>query len=151
VTTHRGALVRWAHGVVIDWTLHITSGLPSAVAEDRFDQIVSDLWEQEHLPAGPRGLPLALALLLRAARGLPADLAWRHSVLKDAPAVAPVTAKAWRPLLQDGKPFDQTNGAVELDDEPARGTDASDARTALEKGAASAAAFGYFTGGGSGF
>ena len=147
----RGSVVAWAHGVVIDWTLHVTSGLPQAVADDRFEQIVSDLWEQEHAASGPRGLPLAIALLLRAARGVPADLVWRRSALRDAPAARPVAAKTWQPLQQGSAPFDQTNGAVDLDDELTRDTDASDARRSLEKGAASAAAFGYFTGGGGGF
>ena len=68
------ALVRWAHGVVVDRTLRVTRGLPAPVAQDRFDQIVSDLWEQEHAPSSGSGALLAGSILLRALLGAPADL-----------------------------------------------------------------------------
>lgn len=143
------ALVRWAHGVVVDRTLRVTRGLPGPVAQDRFDQIVSDLWEQEHAPASGTGTLLAGSILLRALRGVPADLAWRRHALAEAAATPPAPVPPRIPLQADAHLFDQTNGAVDLESDPAPVDDGAEVRGLLLKGVASSAAFG-FLGGGSG-
>jgi hypothetical protein len=136
-----GRTVRWAHGLVVDWTLHLTRGLPEDVARDRVDQIVSDLWEQEHATARTRRSALTLSLLLRAALGVPSDIAWLRDARSRAAgegSASPLrieqpgtgtrstamsrkqhrlpAGKPWIPLVDDGeKPFDQTNGVVDFD------------------------------------
>lgn len=147
--TRRGA-VGWAHGVVIDRTLRLTRGLPDAIARDRFDQIASDLWEHEHDFAARGRSPLATAasILLRSARGIPADLGWRWRELAEARRTAsPVPARPWTPLRAEGRPFDQTNGSVDLDEAHPRADDGAEVRDLLAKGVAANAAFGLFGGG----
>jgi hypothetical protein len=139
---------RWAHGVVIDWTLHLTRGLPGEVARDRFEQIRSDLWEQEADAGGRGGVRLAASLLLRTALGVPADLGWRRHALAAAPPPAPARARAWVPLT-DERPFDQTNGAIDFDVPDAH--DASDVEgDLLAKGLSSNTVNVGFFGGGTG-
>lgn len=140
-----GRATRWAHGVVIDWTLRVTRGLPEEVARDRFDEIASDLWEQEHASRA-RDLPLAAALLLRALRGVTADLSWRHAVRSAARSPQREPQKVLRPLTAEGRPFDQTNGALATDDRAPH--DAFDAERHLVDKAVAATLMGGWTSGG---
>ena len=65
--THRSIVV-WLVG---RWVRLYTFGLPRTLAEDRRNEIGSDLWESTEAGLGSR------QTLLRAANGVPADLAWR--------------------------------------------------------------------------
>ncbi len=121
-----------ARAAVADWTLLLVRGLPEAVARDRFDEIASDLWEHQHDAEahGRTSAGIAASILERAIRGVPADLQWRWTVgrrpdlrlegipmtMKPNPA-----AKPWVHLTGPEKPFDQTNGVVDLG-----GADATD-------------------------
>lgn len=131
---------RWARSVVADWTLLLVGRLPERVARDRFDEITSDLWEQQHDAEARdrRPLRIAASILLRAARGVPADLAWRWTEAHrpaSATVTAPAAARAWVHLAGTGHSFDQTNGVVDFDVEDKH--DASRTELSLlEKGAA---------------
>ena len=59
--------------LILRWCELYTRGLSPAVAGDRRDELASDLWE--HAAHEPRP---AAAMLSRAIRGVPADLAWRY-------------------------------------------------------------------------
>ena len=113
----RSAAHRFAREVALSWTLKITEGLPRRIGEDRRAELVSDLWE--HADAAARaGQPqwrLALSILMRTLRGMPADLTWRAGVLRTARrAMVPAVAAPPMPLAVPL--FDQTNGALVTDD-----------------------------------
>lgn len=145
-----------ARDVVADWTLLLVRGLPERVARDRFDEIASDLWEQQHDAAarGRRAVPTAASILLRALRGVPADLQWRWAAgrrpelrlermtMSRRPNPA---AKPWVHLTGPEKPFDQTNGVVDFDAESGRAEDDS-TLTLFERGAAGSILNGGFGG-----
>lgn len=74
---------RAARGV-LRWTMTYTRGLDAAVAAARQDEIASDLhehavWARE---TGVTTRRLAWSIRLRALRGVPADLAWRSTMLQ---------------------------------------------------------------------
>ena len=63
--------------LILRWCELYTRGLSPAIAGDRRDELASDLWE--HAAHEPRP---AVAMLSRAIRGVPADLAWRYEESK---------------------------------------------------------------------
>ena len=75
-----------ARGVVADWTLLLVRGLPERTARERFDEIASDLWEHQHdaESRSTSGARTAASILLRALRGVPADLQWHWTVRQGA-------------------------------------------------------------------
>ncbi|HEY8318507.1 MAG TPA: hypothetical protein VIG76_06715 [Amnibacterium sp.] len=113
----RSVAHRFARQAALGWTLRITIGLPRRIAEDRRAELVSDLWEQADAAAraGQPQWRLALSVLMRTLRGMPADLAWRAGVLRTAPRTAPA-AVAVAPMPLAAPLFDQTNGALVTDD-----------------------------------
>lgn len=132
-----------ARDLVADWTLLLVRGLPETLARDRFDEIASDLWEHQHAAAahGRSSLGTAAGILLRALRGVPADLQWRWIVGRRSavrfggitvPRTRNPTAKPWVHLTGSEKPFDQTNGAVDFDEQDAR-DDSNSVRDLTEK------------------
>jgi hypothetical protein len=72
-----------AAGLVLWWARVYTARLPPALARRRIDELAADL--EDHLTAarldGADEARLARAVLSRSARGLPADVAWRHHVI----------------------------------------------------------------------
>ena len=120
----RSAAHRFAREVALGWTLRTTTGLPRRIGEERRAELVSDLWE--HADAATRaGQPqwrLALSILMRTLRGVPADLTWRAGVLRTARR-AMVAAPAVAPMPLAVPLFDQTNGALVTDDMAAGGDD----------------------------
>lgn len=62
-----------ATDLILRWCDVYTRGLNPAIAGDRRDELASDLWE--HAAAEPKA---SAAILSRAIRGVPADLAWRY-------------------------------------------------------------------------
>ncbi|MFD1721958.1 hypothetical protein [Amnibacterium endophyticum] len=153
MTGRRGPAASWAHGLVVDWTLHLVRGLPREVADDRFEEIVSDLWEQERsaLQRGSGDLALAASLLARLVAGIPADVRWRAEARDRSLATAPrpITPAPVRRLadLAPERPFDQTNGTTAFDGGPLH--DASDAeRDLIDKGVRINVGLGFFGGGG---
>ena len=62
-----------AAGLVLRWAEIYTRGLDPVAAGTRRDELASDVWE--HAAHAPRA---GAAILWRAIRGVPADLAWRH-------------------------------------------------------------------------
>lgn len=153
--------MRWARGVVVDWTLHLVRDLPAAVAQDRFAEIRSDLWEHAAAADARRigGVRLAAEVLARWATGIPADLVWRHEQHAGGPAAdgggatmsrrsRRPAAKPWVHLTEGSKPFDQTNGAIEFDAREAQHGDQDVEGDLLAKGvAANTVNVGFFGGG----
>jgi len=62
-----------AADIVLRWADLYTRGLDPVAAGDRVAELESDLWEHAAAEPGARA-----AILSRAIRGIPADLAWRH-------------------------------------------------------------------------
>jgi hypothetical protein len=71
--------------LIMRWCDLYTRGLSPAVAGDRRDELASDLWE--HAAAEPRATG---AMLSRAIRGVPADLAWRYEQRRTARRMVPM-------------------------------------------------------------
>ena len=71
----RGWLLALAVVLVRSWTRVYTRGMPLEVRRRRCAEIESDLWESLHDPELTR--PTGIQILLRFARGMPADLTWR--------------------------------------------------------------------------
>lgn len=76
---------------VMVWCAWYTRGIDPAIAAERRDEIASDLyeeggWAQE---AGLDPRRTARSILLRAARGVPADLSWRARMLRGRGAADP--------------------------------------------------------------
>lgn len=61
------------------WAARYTRGLPPEIAGDRLDELAADLHDHSvHADAtGMSGRALAVAIVSRSLRGVPADLAWR--------------------------------------------------------------------------
>lgn len=151
--------------LVLRWTAHLVRDLPSVVAEDRVAEITSDLWEQRDAQRRS-GRGRNPSVLLRALRGIPADLLWRRAARANAGPDASTrawsdrsrgttmskkqhaAAKPWVHLTDDEKPFDQTNGIVDFD--PREDRDGTDVEAdLLAKGIASNIINqGFFGGGG---
>lgn len=74
--------------LILRWCDVYTRGLSPAVAGDRRDELASDLWE--HAAHEPRA---AGAMLSRAVRGVPADLAWRHEQRRAARRLVPIETR----------------------------------------------------------
>ena len=70
--------------MILRWCDLYTRGLSPAVAGDRRAELASDLWE--HAAVEPRATG---AMLSRALRGVPADLAWRHAEHRRVRALLP--------------------------------------------------------------
>ena len=80
-----GQFHRAARGV-LRWTMTYTRGMDARIAAGRQDEIASDLHEHA-VWAGEAGISprrLAWSIRLRALRGVPADLVWRSTVLRQA-------------------------------------------------------------------
>jgi len=80
-----GQFHRAARGV-LRWTMTYTRGMDARIAAGRQDEIASDLHEHA-VWAGETGIGprrLAWSIRLRALRGVPADLVWRSTVLRQA-------------------------------------------------------------------
>ena len=77
---------------VLAWCRWYTRDLPEPVATARVAELASDLHEQR-TDSGARaadgGNGVSLSIAGRALRGIPADLAWRHSRLRRAALTAP--------------------------------------------------------------
>ncbi|AXB43699.1 hypothetical protein [Amycolatopsis albispora] len=71
--------------LVTRWVRCYTRGLPAPIAERRIGEIAADL--HDHITcerdAGTGGTRIALGLLSRMVRGLPADVSWRGQHLQD--------------------------------------------------------------------
>lgn len=74
--------------VILRWCEMYTRGLSPAVAGDRRDELASDLWE--HAAHEPRA---GVAMLSRAIRGVPADLAWRYEQQRASRRLMPIGAQ----------------------------------------------------------
>ena len=74
--------------LILRWCDLYTRGLSPAVAGDRRAELASDLWE--HAAHEPRA---AGAILSRAIRGVPADLAWRHEQRRAARRLVPIETR----------------------------------------------------------
>ena len=74
--------------LVLRWCDLYTRGLSPAVAGDRRAELASDLWEHAAHEPRPAG-----AMLSRAIRGVPADLAWRHSQRVAARRLVPIETR----------------------------------------------------------
>jgi len=72
-----------ASRVVLAWVRFYTRDISPEVAETRRAELASDVWEQVNDPDAPPGSRGAF-LFWRAARSVPADLAWRFGVLRQA-------------------------------------------------------------------
>lgn len=61
------------------WAARYTRGLPAEVANERLDELAADLHDHSvHADAtGMTGRALAVAIVSRSLRGVPADIAWR--------------------------------------------------------------------------
>jgi hypothetical protein len=72
-----------ASALVLSWAGMYTRRLPYPVAHARRAELASDLWEQRADGHGSGTPPawVGLAILLRMAAGVPADLSWRHRQL----------------------------------------------------------------------
>jgi hypothetical protein len=86
---------------VLRWTLTYTRGLDPDLAERRQDEIASDLhehavWAHE---AGVSPRRLAGSIRVSALRGVPADLAWRSTVLRHADPAVRLALRADAALL----------------------------------------------------
>jgi hypothetical protein len=64
------------------WVSWYTRGLAAPLAQRRIDEIDADLHDQiaDERSRGTRSLRVALSILSRMARGIPADLSWRRSM-----------------------------------------------------------------------
>jgi hypothetical protein len=67
--------------LVSGWAAFYTRGLDPRIATERRDELASDLWEQgaDSEARGAAGAATGASILWRAVRGIPADLAWRHT------------------------------------------------------------------------
>ncbi len=74
--------------LVLRWCDMYTRGLSPAVAGDRRAELASDLWEHAAHEPRPAG-----AMLSRAIRGVPADLAWRYEQRRAARRLVPIEAR----------------------------------------------------------
>jgi hypothetical protein len=78
-------------GLVVRWVRSYTRGLPSPIAARRVEEIDADLYDHiahERASGQPRGR-IALGVLSRMIRGLPADIEWRRHEQRRARAVGP--------------------------------------------------------------
>ena len=88
-----------AAALVRTWTWIYTRGTPVFVREGRRQEIESDLWEQQHDPAGGSDGRIAAQIVGRLLAGLADDLQWRFelggmSPLRTRMAVAAVVGVA---------------------------------------------------------
>ncbi len=86
-----GELTR-ARARVMRWVAHYTRGLPADIADGRREELLADIHDQAAESSAARipAATVARAVVLRAFKGAPADLAWRHAQLRLAPAVGPM-------------------------------------------------------------
>ncbi|MGW9631085.1 hypothetical protein ACWGST_10305 [Agromyces sp. NPDC055520] len=89
-------LVHRSDRAVLAWGRWYTSDLPDEVAADRLAELESDVFEEraaaasDQAPGGARGARgVGRSIMLRAIRGVPADLAWRFARLRGAALTAP--------------------------------------------------------------
>lgn len=76
-----------ADRTVLAWARWYTRELPDGVGDDRLAELESDLFEHRRAADGAPGV--GRAILWRAIRGVPADVAWRSSRLRRAAIGAP--------------------------------------------------------------
>jgi hypothetical protein len=71
---------------VSSWCRWYTRGLPEDAAQTRYEELHSDLFDQraDATEIGASSAQAARAILVRAARGVPADLSWRTHQLRAA-------------------------------------------------------------------
>ncbi len=74
--------------LILRWCDLYTRGLSPAVAGDRRAELASDLWEHAAYEPRPAG-----AMLSRAIRGVPADLAWRNEQRRAARRLVPMETR----------------------------------------------------------
>lgn len=69
------------------WIATYTRRLPDQIAEQRRDEIISDLWEhhQDSALAGRHKLRHNLDVIERVLSGIPADLSWRRGIQRSRP------------------------------------------------------------------
>lgn len=77
---------RSAAAVVRRWADWYSRGLPPATAEDRRNELASDVHEQLVEASSDRPVQVSVSLLSRTLRGMPDDLVWRGRVLRGLPA-----------------------------------------------------------------
>jgi hypothetical protein len=82
---------RWITGLVRRWVRSYTRGLPPSTAARRVEEIDADLYDHiaHAREAGQPRAGVALDVLSRMVRGLPADIAWRRHEQQRALAVGP--------------------------------------------------------------
>jgi len=75
---------RW----VLAWVDRYTRDVPGSIADDRRNELMSDLWEQAHddNDRAKAGVTTAISILSRAVRGVPSDLSWRRAQLAGRPS-----------------------------------------------------------------
>ena len=73
--------------MVIAWARWYTRDLPGTMGEDRLAELESDLFEQRDAADSASGV--GRSILGRAIRGIPSDVAWRFSRLRQAAVGAP--------------------------------------------------------------
>jgi hypothetical protein len=76
-----------ADRAVLAWAAWYTRGLPDADRDCRIDELRSDLFEERQAADGAPGV--GPSIVGRAIRGVPGDLAWRHSRLRRSAIGAP--------------------------------------------------------------
>lgn len=79
-------VTRSAAAVVTRWSDWYSRGLPPGTAEDRRNELRSDVHEQLVEGRGDRPVRISVSLLSRTLRGVPDDLLWRRRVLRGLPA-----------------------------------------------------------------
>ena len=66
----------WQVRAVLGWCRFYTAGLPQAVADERRDELASDVWEQ--MMVGSYSKSAARSVIWRAFKGVSGDLRWRR-------------------------------------------------------------------------
>jgi len=83
--------------LVARWAAFYTRELDPRVADDRRDEITSDLWEQgaDADARDASGATTELSILWRAARGIPADLSWRRARISRRQLTVSPNSRGW--------------------------------------------------------
>ncbi|GAA2090752.1 hypothetical protein GCM10009840_32290 [Pseudolysinimonas kribbensis] len=79
---------------IMRWVRWYSRDLAPEVRDDRLDELTSDLWEQRSAAHRQGAFRAGAAMVARAVRGIPADLAWRRAELRADPALRGV-ARGW--------------------------------------------------------
>lgn len=88
----------FGHRLCVGWVFWYTRHIPWTAAEERRDELMSDLWEHEAEAArtGDGHVAHQLAIIRRMLAGMPADLAWRRGARSSQQAQVVALATAGR-------------------------------------------------------